>query len=169
MEKTTETQTHQTAEIEAFVMAPEEAQTLTEVDIANRKAEFYKNLLKGERAKKEKITTQEKPAPSEFDAKALEERVGLRLSGHTEDEVHFMDGVAKGLGIPLSKAKENPFVTAALEARRAKAQADAATLEPSGKTTVTTKDTPFNSLSADDKKKNYAATMDALLSKAKQK
>ncbi|MEK7111783.1 MAG: hypothetical protein AAB875_00490 [Patescibacteria group bacterium] len=170
METTNESQTHQTAELEAFVMAPEEASTLSEVEISNKRTDFYKNLLKTARSKKELITTtQEKPKPLEFDAKALEEKINLRLAGHSESEVRFMENYAKGAGISLSKAKEDPIVISALEAQKAKATAGAATLEPSGKTTVTVKDATFSQLSTDDKKKNYAGTVQSLIEKTKQK
>lgn len=135
-----EPQTPQAAEPEEFVMKPEEATSLTDVEIAQKRADFYKNLLKKERVQKAQPPVIHKDDTVErFDARLseVEQRVELRSDGYSVDEIRAIQAFAKGANKDLLEASKDPFVQAAITKMREKEQSEAATPSPSNAAVLT--------------------------------
>lgn len=137
-----ESATHQTPEIEDFVMSPEEAQSLSSEEVAQKRVEFYKSLLKRERAskhveKKEDLPNQAKPAPNDLEKRLdeterrIEWKAEMRSQGYTPEDIREIEAYSKGAGLSLEDATKSPFVQAAITARRQESQSKEATLDPS--------------------------------------
>ncbi len=75
-------------------------------------------------------------APAEVtreDFEKLQSTLSLKSEGYSDDEVQEITKYAAGAGISLQEASKNEFVQAAIQAARDKAQLEAGTLPPSGR------------------------------------
>jgi hypothetical protein len=70
----------------------------------------------------------------EFDSasleKRIEEKVDLRVAGHSSEEIAEIEAYAKGRGISLSEAAKSPFIAKAVEAFRAEKKSTDSTPAP---------------------------------------
>lgn len=136
MEENIENQTLQTdVVLEDFdkTLTEVDKDTLSDDEIANKKVDFYKNLLKTERTKNKNLPKKETESKGPDIEKRLseqEQKVELRMSGYSVDEIREIDAIARGKNIPLSEAEKSPFVQAAIKQIRAENKSKEAVLEP---------------------------------------
>lgn len=169
MSENNEQETYQTPEAEDFdqTLKPEEKETLSAEEVAQRKADFYKNLYKKARSEK-KLPTQEQPKV-DIEARLSEQeaRVELRMAGYSVEEIREIDRYAKGAGISLTEAEKTPFVQSAVKSMKAEKSKQDAVLEPSPRS-VTVGGKNANDVlvdpnaSASDKQSAYEAKMKAI-------
>lgn len=102
---------------------------------AEASSQNFERLKKIEAENKELEGKLKGGEPTTFDSAALEkkveDKVSLRLSGHTPAMIEEIERYAKGAGISLSEAAKSPFVQKAVEALRAEAKSQDNTPAPS--------------------------------------
>lgn len=138
-------------ELESFLEEESAGVELTPEQIANKKADFYKGLLKKERSNKAKLPEKD-VIPKKIDIESRlseqEQRVELRMMGYSVDEIREIEAVAKGKNIQLLEAEKSPFVKSAITQIRAEMKSKEAVLEP-GNSNVMVGDKNAKSVLAD--------------------
>lgn len=112
---------------------------------AQKKSDEAAQLAEQLKKTQEELAGFKKPATPESPkiSDDIEDKVDLRLSGYSRDEIALMETYAKGRGQRLSEVKNDPFVISGIEGLRAKAKVAAATPPPSkGSSTVKGKEGP---------------------------
>ena len=138
MSNENELQTPETADVESFVMDPETAQNLSPEEIAQKRVDFYKGLLKKERSKnnqkQQELQTDVVSTDKDIDQRLTETemRVELRMNGRTVDEIREIEKYAKGAGLSLLEAEKSPAMQAYINQNQEKIKSQEATMEPSG-------------------------------------
>lgn len=133
--------THETPGAEDFdtTLSDDDKASLSPLEIAEKKAEFYKELSK----KKGQAAASAKPlqtpkSNTDVDARLNEHdmKVELRMAGHSPEEVREIETYAKGKGISLTEAAQAPFVKSAIESMRAAKKSDGVPMEPSDRSVM---------------------------------
>jgi hypothetical protein len=110
-----------------------------EVDTVS-KDKYLRAIARAKRAEQALKTRKpsQKEAPQRFDevAKAIDEKVELRLEGYSVEDINDMSAFAKGKGITLAEAKQNAFVKSVIDARKAEREAENSTLKPSNRSVM---------------------------------
>jgi len=130
-------ETHQTPEV-VSVPAAELAELRKKAEVSEQN---FARLKKEEQAKAElEAKLAEKGEPVKFDPAALkkevDDKVSLRLSGHTPEMIEEIERYAKGANIGLLEASKAPFVMKAVEALSAEQKSLNSTPAPSSKIKV---------------------------------
>lgn len=115
-----------------------------ELEDLKKKAEVSsQNFERAKKAEEKLKETEELRAKGDtptFDSSALEkkveDKVSLRLAGHTPEMIAEIERYAKGAGLSLSEAAKSPFVQKAVEALRAESKSKDNTPAPSSKIKV---------------------------------
>lgn len=105
---------------------------------ADVSSQNYERLKKLETEKKElEAKLGERGDSSQFDPNKLkseiEDRVALRLAGHTPEEMEEIERYARGAGISLTEAAKSPFIMKAVDGLRAERKSVDSTPAPSSK------------------------------------
>ncbi len=138
MENQTESpETQQTPEV-VSIPAAELAELKKKAEVSEQN---FARLKKEEQARADleaKLT--EKGEPVKFDPvahkKEIDDKVSLRLAGHTPEMIDEIERYAKGAGIGLLEASKAPFVAKAVEALSAEQKSLNSTPAPSSKIKV---------------------------------
>jgi len=101
---------------------------------ASASEQNFARLKKLEREKKGPESKLPKGESNEFDSasleKRIEEKVDLRVAGHSSEEIAEIEAYAKGKGISLSEAAKSPFIMKAVEAIRSEKKSTDSTPAP---------------------------------------
>jgi len=152
MEENTEQQEVQTNPEEA-TEAQEETVTLTKAEaeklqkMAQISSQNFERAKKAEeiarslKTKNEELTKlQETGDVQTFNPEKLEERieekVSLRMAGHSPDEIAEIEKFAKGAGISLTEAANHPLIKKGVESLRLEKKSDEQTPSPSNKVKI---------------------------------
>lgn len=140
MDESNEEVTYQAPEGgEDLVLSDDEQASLSPLEIAERKVDFYKNLarVKGQtKATVKPLSPKGKDSDVEARFNEIDQKVELRMDGHSPDEVREIEAYAKGRGISLTEAAKSPFVRSALEAIRAEKTSKSVPMEPSNRSVM---------------------------------
>ena len=121
------------------------------------------------RQKKEQETVTAKPVDASLSRlDEVEQKVELRMSGFSKDEIEFADRLAKGSGKKLIEIINDSYFKKAIEGSRAEKQADSNTPTPSNRTAIY-KGKTMNEVVTDPKasKEDKQAAFNALMASKK--
>lgn len=125
---------------------PEDVVQISPAELAElrKKAEVseqnFARLKKEEQARKELEARLSETGNQSFDPAKLkqevEEKVDLRMKGHSPEIIAEIEAYAKGRGVSLTEAEKSPFIQSAVEALKAKENSLNNTPSPSSKIPV---------------------------------
>jgi hypothetical protein len=175
MENESQLVPNQTPEAEDFdtTLSEDDHASLSPLEIAERKAEFYKELArkKGQaRAPEKQLPASKKETDIDARLSAHDQKVELRMEGYSAEEVREIETYAKGRGIGLTEAKASPFVKAAIEAIRKDKQSASVPMEPSSSSVMVGDKSAVDIIrdpasSASDKQKAHEARVQSIMNK----
>lgn len=121
-------------ELESFLEEAGESspEPLTDLQIAEKKVEFYKGLANKRSKQKPQLPEKKEQKPDDLSSRMdeQEQRVELRMQGYSVEEIREMSAYAKGRGISLPEAEKSGFVKSAILQIRAEQKSKEAVLEP---------------------------------------
>jgi len=135
--------------------------------IRAEKAEKALAELKSKLETKEKVDVTDKTVDASLNRlDEVEQKVELRMSGYSREEIAFAEKLAKGSGMKLSEIINDSYFKKAIEGSRAENKASANTPEPSSRT-ATFKGRPASEIFTDPKasKEEKQAAFNAVMSK----
>lgn len=108
-----------------------------ELEALRKKAEASEQnfaRLKKAEAELKQLRSLKEGESKEFDSasleKRIEEKVDLRVAGHSPEEIAEIEAYAKGKGISLSEAAKSPFIVKAVDAFRSEKKSIESTPSP---------------------------------------
>jgi len=145
---------------EPTVQTPAPQVPQTDPELVRKNQELFARAKKAEEELKELKAGSNAGIDSAGLKKEIEERVNLRLSGHSPEEIEEIESYAKGKGITLSEAAQSPFIKKAVDGLRADKKSVENTPAPSAKIRVFNGkpvDEIFKSGSAEEKQAAFQA------------
>lgn len=146
--------------VETTTQTPAPQVPQTDPELVKKNQELFARAKKAEEELKELKTGSNTGFDSAGLKKEIEERVNLRLAGHSPEEIEEIESYAKGKGITLSEAAQSPFIKKAVDGLRAEKKSVENTPAPSAKIKVFNGkpvDEIFKSGSAEEKQAAFQA------------